>query len=730
MYNLPRLNKDVWAVLMDIILRAHVKNDLIASNYISVEIIEAAIHFRIINEQPIDKEIDILVDLMCQKSDKWNVLKNYPEHERRCLEACIAVVSRRFSSDASICKDKRDGILYDLNASIYAFNKTHSKNPRVEPMSVKNYPWLLKEIERIIQTDLTDNYYILDGLKSTFRANEKDLAERLFGRVLKDRELSSLLKKSPKSVLSMWKECLTAFHDNFCKKSAKRFMRTARWYNEIPVKFLQQSLEDLRSKKDGVCLEAIALLVHGKTLVKILKPLLPTDQVMSVEDQEAKGKYSLTLHVISCTKSSNPPVPFSLLCRYCEGDYLTLALRSMVNLCRRSLPTYVLSFARTLATQRVSVRKHGIRMMQLVASRDQLHRFFLSVWKKEKHYSILDVLFSSASKLFSEEPGPTTWFLISKMILQLDRRNYECFDKALKMISSVPDTYVADFVKVLLDAADNLQQHSMCIMYGLIEAISPGVCNLLPEEVNERILRNHLFSEPMHCAVATFNFAQNSYLMAAGDKFEVRMNTFTEILVNALTTRWNVSHPGRRPHFCMVNHSLRLFTEELVFNLTGPGQLRIVDGFLNAFLKVLTPTEDPNTYLLLVFRREQVAADTPKDFGLNLGQKLEELIRIFSPLFIGFMTNILNDLLSKREYKPHDPYSYRLGVIEGLVNAGTVETTLIAVGLMTPVRERKYVEKFDDLMGVFLKYNHPAVKSIARDNINKVNEKDLSPTCY
>ncbi|XP_076291100.1 uncharacterized protein LOC143214234 [Lasioglossum baleicum] len=725
LYNLPRLNKDVWAVLMDIILRAHVKNELTASSYTSIKIVEAAIHFRIINEQPIDKEIDILVDLKCQKSENWNILKKYPEHERRCLEACIAIVSQRFSSDPNACEEDRDGILHDLTRSIYAFNATHSKNTRVEPMSIKNYPWLLKEIERIIQTNAEANYYIIESLKSILRKNERDLAERLFGKeALEDRELFSLLKRNPKVVLSMWKECLNAFQNNFGKRSARTFMRTARWYNEIPVKFLQQSLADLRSKKDGVCLQTIALLVHGETLVKILEPLMPTDQMLDIHHEQAKDNYRLTLHTISCTKSSNPPIPFSLLCRYCEGDYLPLALIAMVNLCRRSLLSYVLSFARTLATQRVSVRKHGVRMMHLVASRDQLHRFLLSEWKTEEHYSIRDVLFSTARKLFSEEPGPTTWSLISQMISALNENNASAISDAIRMIPSVSDMYVADFVKLVLGAVDKLPESEGWVRTSLISAISPSVCNLLPEELNEQILRRFLLVQSMTCASVASSFAQNSYLMAAGDKFEARMNTFTEVFVEAVRTRWNMPHP-KKPHFRTANYGLRLFTDLLVFNLTGSGQLRVLDGILNAFLKALTPQMDPTTYLLLVFRREQVAANTPKDFGLNLGRKLQELMRIFSPLFIGFMTNILNNLLSKREFAQHDRDYSRLSVIEGLVEIGTVEATLIAVGLMTPVVEKQYVHRYDDLMSKFLEHNHPAVKSIACDNVNKANNSNF-----
>ncbi|XP_076647583.1 uncharacterized protein LOC143356080 [Halictus rubicundus] len=728
LYNLPRVNKDVWAVLMDIILRAHVKDDLRVSSCTSIKIIEAALHFRIINEQPIDKEIDILVDLKSKKYEVWNVLKKYPEYERRCLEACITVFSQRFSSNTRSYPADKDGTLRDLVTSIYDFNTTHvKKNTRVEPMSIKNYPWLVKEIERIVQTNDVHNSYVIESLKSILRTNEKVLGERLFGKEApEDLELFALLKTNPKLVLSMWKECLKAFAKHYYySRSAIKFMRTARWYNEIPVKFLQQSLQDMSSQKGNACLASIALLVHGHTLVKILEPLMPTNQMLDIHHEKAKNNYNDIFGAINCAIYSNPPIPFSLLCRYCEGDFFSMGLMAMVNLCRRSLLPYVLSYARTLATQRVSVRKHGVRVMHLVAPRDQLHQFLLSEWKTEEHYSIREVLFSTARKLFCEEPGPTTWSLISQMVCALDKNNTSAISDAIRMIPSVSDKYVADFVKMILDVVDKLPEESGdWLSTSLISAISPSVCNLLPEELNELILRRFLLVQSMNSAGAATSFAQTSYLMAAGDKFESRMKTFTDVFVEAVRSRWNVPHP-KKPHFLTTNYGLRLFIKRLVFDLDGSDQLRVLDGILNAFLKALTPQMDPTTYLMLFFRREQLAANTPKDFGLNLGRKLQELLSTFSPLFIGFMADVLKSLLSQRDFAPYDRDYSRLEVIEGLVEIGTAEATVIAAGLMTPVVEKQYVQRYDDLMTKFLQHEHPAVKSIACDHVNQANNSNF-----
>ncbi|XP_031829079.2 uncharacterized protein LOC116425476 [Nomia melanderi] len=734
LYDLPRLKPDIWAILIDIVLRAHVKNELTFGNHVGLDIVESAIYFRILNRQPIDQEIGILVDLKSERWNKeWNIIKNHPEYERVCMEACLNVAYQRYLSNKNPWKDKKSEILHDLVVSIYSFNDRHVKeNRRVERMSIKNYSWLLKEIEAMVLENAERNYYIILSIRQILEKHEKDLFERIFPKEKENvleitmENAYVTLKNNPESILSRWKEYLSNCQNNWHMRSARRFVRACRWYKEIPLKFLNQCLQDLANKKAGQCLPIIAMLVRGPTLTKIVDPLIPTDPMLDIHHEEARDRYNLLGYAISCLKFSNPPVPLTLLCRLCVGDYLSKSLGVMINVCRSSPLINVIAFAQTLVTQRVSVRKHGIRIMHMTASRDQLFDFLLSQWKIEEHYSIRDVLFSKVWELFSSEPGPDTWILISQVIATLTEKDSSKISEVIQLISNVPDEYIPDFVKLTLTLIDRLTPDSNTYYQNLSFKITPSVSDLLPEELNKELLRRFFFIPVDNRVNASTSFALRTYLVCSQEKFEHRMKIFTDMLVEAVKYGWNVPHP-KKPRYFPTNYGLRCFMYQLISgNLAVINEEQLLDGFMNAFLSTLSPLMDPTSYLLLVYRKEQVSAETPTDFGVKVGKKLPQLIDLFSSQFLYFIGDVLDNLLSRKEFTGYEKEDAKLSVIEGLVKVGSVEAELIAAKLLRPVHTKDLVDRFDSLIKKFKEHSSPAIKSIACDIINQTSMSDFS----
>lgn len=743
LYDLPHVSRDHWAVLMDIIVRARVKNDLVPSNSISVRILEAAIHFKIIYDEPIDQLIGMLVELKSMRyTGYWNILKKYPEYERMCLEACLDQVSKSYNSDKTPWKEDKVGILYDLFASIYHFNETHvmvHHNARIERMSVKNYPWLLQEIERIMLTNDQSNVYILENFRSMLQKHEKELFARLCVKEktsiadIDSGEAFVLLKKHPEDILAKWKEYLKACKNNFYRESTRRFVRATRWHKDIPMRFVEQCLEDLHKDKNGPSLEILALLVHGQTFIKIIEPLIPKNSIIDIYQDEAKLNHNLIYTVISSIKFANPPVPLKLIGKLCEGDYLSMALMSLTNLCRRTSMMDVVAFARTLSTQRVSVRKHGIRIMHMIAPRTQLFEFLLSQWKTEEHYSIREVLFVKASDLFRKEPGSDTWSLLNQMISTFTMKNEANLTSLIQMIPSIPNEYIVDYIKLLLKTIDNftkagINQSSMTFhISSLLGNINAAICNLLPEEITEELLRRFLFHSEMNISRAAGIMVLTAHLLPANDKLDSRMKSFTNIFVEIVKNGWNVPHP-KRSLFYPVNHAVQRFVDDLINTvLYLDVDPRLIDGMLKAFLSVLTPQMDATSYLLLMYAKEQVSVKTPKEFGAKLGQKLPELIATFSPLFLFFMSNTLQYLLRTNMFRHYDKEDVTLSVIEGLMEIGSIEATLMAVNMLTPVKSKEYMARYNNLVAKITEYDHPAIKSVLCDIINKTGFDDCVP---
>ena len=202
-------------------------------------------------------------------------------------------------------------------------------------------------------------------------------------------------------------------------------------------------------------MEILALLVHGQTLVRIIQPLMPTNKNIDIQQKEAKDNYSLIYYIIASAKLANPLVPLQLVGRLCEGDYLSLALSILTYICRRTSVTDVISFAKLITSQRVSVRKHGIRIMCLVASRKQLCDFLLAQWKSENHYSIREVLLTKASDMFKAESDRHTWSLIKQMISTMETKDTSILPTMIRNVAVVSDEYVEDYIKLLFKTLDD-----------------------------------------------------------------------------------------------------------------------------------------------------------------------------------------------------------------------------------------------------------------------------------
>ena len=743
-YDLAHASEAVWAVLIEIVVRAHVRDSLASSISTSARILEAGIHFKIIHDEPIDQLIGFFVDLKSRRySRPWNILEKYPEYERTCLEACLAVVSQRYDSDEGPSQVDKIEILYDLTSSIYHFNESHvSKSSRIERMSIKNYPWLLKEVEKILTATDTDlrNAYVLENFRDTLRKHEKDIYERLCADSTKQKKIVddietgkalSLLHEAPEEILANWQEYLKACQDKWSQGSTKRFVRATRWYNEIPVRFAQKCLQDLTKEKRGVSLEILALLVHGQTLVRIIEPLIPTDKTIDIQGKEAKVIYDLTYHVITSARLVNPPVPLQVVGRLCEGDYLSLALSILTNICRRTSTMDVISFAKIITSQRVSVRKHGIRIMCLVASRKQLCDFLLAQWKSEKHYSIREVLLTKASEMFTAESDRHTWSLIKQMISTMETKDTSILPTLIRNVAVVSDEYVEDYIKLLLKTLDDFAKADVAqktigsYVRSLLEKITPAICNTVSESFTKELLRRFLFHCNDDIARVTGNFAITAYLQSAKfnkhDVFEERMKTFAAIFAEKVKSGWDVPHPNTSLYY-PTNYAVHHFIESLINTVPlADVDPRVMDGMLKAFLAVLTPQMAAGSYLLLVYANERVATKTPKEFGVKIGQRMPELVGIFSPFLVSFMVNTMKYLLRTNAFKDDDQEGTRLGVMEGLMQVGSVEATLMAVQLFSGPVSNANKRRYESLLEQFRKYDHRAIKSALSDVINSLD---------
>jgi hypothetical protein len=418
-------------------------------------------------------------------------------------------------------------------------------------------------------------------------------------------------------------------------------------------------------------------------------------------------------------------VPLTMLNRLCQGDYLPVALTALTNVCRRTNIMDVVSFAKMLSSQRVAVRKHGIRLMRIVASHDQLLNFFQAQWKTEENQSIREIMSLIIVQLFQKEPGPSTWILFSHTISTLALQDEKACLMILSITNSVPDQYVVDFIKQTLNMIDKLEKLGLhkdkvaeytSIMLSHIDA---AICNLLPEYFIKDLIQRYLFHENQDVSRNLSELVVTALLLPAEDKFDDRLKIFSSLFREAIVKSWNVPHP-KNPHFFPMNNALRKFIDVITHAVSySDKKLRLIDEILSVFMDTLNPLLDPTSYLILIFSKEQLSSRSPAQFGFNVSQKLSDLIKIFSPYFVCFMADILRNMPLSNSFKQYDKIDIDLGVIEGLLDITTSTSALVAAQLMYSINTKEQQERRDKLIVRLMKQKLPAIKAIACEIVNK-----------
>lgn len=360
----------------------------------------------------------------------------------------------------------------------------------------------------------------------------------------------------------------------------------------------------------------------------------------------------------------------------------------------------------------------------MVASRNQLLDFLVSQWNIEKHHSVRNVLFSKACELFSSEPGSNTWELITYMINTLTEKQTSNISEVIHLIPHVPDYYIQDFVELTLKLIDRLIPTSNWYYRTLSDNITCTVSDHLSEELNKELLRRFFFM-PVDNRVNKYTpFALDTYLVCSQEKFEHRMKIFADMFVEAFKYGWDVPLQNQKRHF-PTNYGLRVFVNDVLCEKL-PQMEQFLDGFMKVFVTTVSPLMEPTSYLQLVYEKEHISVKTPTDFGIKVGKKLPQLIDLFSPVFLYFMADVLDEYSARVLYLDHDSEDTKLCVIEGLVKVGSIEAELIAAKLLRSVDIVNFVDRFDNLIKKFKEHSSPAIKSIAYDIISRLGPGDES----
>lgn len=739
LYDIPHLNVKQISLLFEIVQLFYVKN-----GYITEGIAKSIIHYRLIHDMPIDDLIRMLLDT---NENKWsinlNIFKEHPQYNRKCLVTFENIMKEKFENIYDI---KNQYTVCRFIVVMYDFNNMCKKSHlKIEHMKIKDYPWMLDIVQ--VSDKMSKNL-----IKKIFKKEEPELYRKIFTRRLMDVTLDealALLKQDPQDILNNWKQ-----YFNICKKEhysneVRRFIRATRWYQDIPINFVERCMSSLRKMKNKQyfmytdkndilpILTILALLLHGNTLTKLVESLIPAKTTIDATDSKSRENYELVHHLSIIMKLSNPPVPPEQVAKLCEGDYLSLALRTLTNVSRRSCLPKVLLFAHKLYDMRVGARKHGVRLMYQIAPINELTVFLKQMWNIESHHSIREVIFNIVQKLFCTEPNPDNWFLYCSVIHTMQIKD-EPLLLQIKLFPSIPDQYVEKYFTLWLETINDFELKSKTeetnkYLISFLQEITAPVCNLLSEKFAQNIITKYLFDINADLSTAARNFSMLYLFPEDENKFKDRSKKFIDTFHSMVKTHWNKTHP-KKLRFYPYNSVVHLFVDDFAivyvkrFCLNKSTNTQFIDDMLKLYSSILIPTQDARSYLLLTYAKKlQECISANKCFGLQIGQHVLKLVKIFSSSLVQFMAKILDHFLN-RVFKDHNNLEeLKLNVIEGLVKADNIHSCFMAVIMLSPVTLKNLKTRYDELITKFRKMENPAITSILNDHLNMLDFQSVIP---
>ncbi|KAK0072251.1 hypothetical protein PV326_000251, partial [Microctonus aethiopoides] len=274
-----------WKVLDNIIQLLHNKNEIRSGYHTAEKLIIAKIHFNLVNKSSITETIKFLFKFKADNefySRNWNILEDYPEYERKCLEEFINI-----SSSSSLKDDLKLKFINSFLKAINYFNMRirRTKNT-IETIKIENYSWLSTEISQLVNNDDYRVFTLREELKihnlNLYYAwvGEKNQSVNLYS----VEEFNEWIKHSDIMKIQ-WEKFSTECQRFIHRKYIQRFIRKCRWYQDLPIKFAEKCFKDLTENKVTQALIVLALLYDGPAFERIINLFLPTSSSIDVESE-------------------------------------------------------------------------------------------------------------------------------------------------------------------------------------------------------------------------------------------------------------------------------------------------------------------------------------------------------------------------------------------------------------------------------------------------------------
>ncbi|XP_011314844.1 uncharacterized protein [Fopius arisanus] len=738
-FQVQDLTVDHWVLLDDIIQLLHMKNQLQSRVYSSENIITTGIHFRFINDLPIDEKIDLLIELYRNSwRPTWNIVKENPNCERKCLESFLEKIGRKYPENHKVWEGEwsRTNITTFLVEAVNSFNTRNSENKKseLENLSLRSYPWLILVLEKILN-DKDEPQWERTRLSGLLKDTDKDLWDA----IVSDKSLENsaidmrsikiivLLKRNPKEILENWESYLNSVYVNINSRLVQRFLRSCRWHQELPIKFSEKTLSSFETERGDGNIIILSLLYEGESFERLITPFIPKKSTIDPKNDE-KTDVRLLFTIPMAFNLVNPPVSLDVILKFCIGDYIHSIINCFATVGRRVSADKVIAFCRKLMEKGVSIKKHGIRLFVRVAKIDEITDMLRDQLRKDKHRSIRAIVYKSILELFVNQPSQDIWGILVEAVNDL--RGDDDSIKSLATITKIPDEFLADYVKMLLRAIRRLEgmegglsrEQALATFSDILYSII-NVVDVFPEELHHFILKEFFFdlSQP-HYALSNSmqNYVICGYLEKAGDNLGERLIYFQTLLAEVIVKYWDAD--GDKPGKALLGNYFVFQLSHIIRPLISPVAKTVADALFTTIFSVLRPQQEPTCYLYLIFTSAFDKPLSPKDFAGKILEILPSLVNALSRESLPLIAKALFSFIELRISHGQGDVTV-LEIMEEITELGDVDFTIMASIMLASCSRFTCESRFWRVVRKLQKHRDPAVVANVYSYVNQLEPK-------
>ncbi|XP_043488514.1 uncharacterized protein LOC122515283 isoform X2 [Polistes fuscatus] len=286
--------------------------------------------------------------------------------------------------------------------------------------------WLLSQVEDLLTNkdkipEKSMNYF--NRLENAVKEKDPKLYEKLLNVTLptvfnfKVSAPFKMLRTDPKQVLNKISYFLDTAEESKSYRSGriKRFFTMCRWYNILPIKFIEEARIRLSLKNEPYYLYLMAIILDGQCFRDTYRQYL-----LEKEFYEYDISYHLNISEI------------------------------VFNVCMKSSYKKVQDYLRTMSHKKIMLKKNAIRIYGFAETIEKRAEYLLSRWKNEKeHQSIRVVIFKSCNKLFANNPKNNTWSTFKYILETYQFQDWEYYKPEYIETHVIPIEYINDVVKTI-----------------------------------------------------------------------------------------------------------------------------------------------------------------------------------------------------------------------------------------------------------------------------------------